>query len=161
MKNELRLIIEEISKTRSILDDIYSYLKDFEQKELPKLGRNRTSGLVISQILENAYTSIETLFLRISQFFENSLDNERWHSDLLDKMNLRIEGIREQVISAETHRLLSELMRFRHFKRYYFELDYDWKKLDYLLDVYERLQPKVLQEIDSFSRFLKKMINIE
>ncbi len=111
MKNELRLIIEEISKTRSILDDIYSYLKDFEQKELPKLGRNRTSGLVISQILENAYTSIETLFLRISQFFENSLDNERWHSDLLD--------------------------------------------------VYERLQPKVLQEIDSFSRFLKKMIDIE
>lgn len=161
MKNELLLIIEEISKTRSIINDIYSYLKDFEQKELPKLGRNRTSGLVISQILENAYTSIETLFLRISQFFENSLNSERWHSDLLDKMNLHIEGVREQVISAETHRLLSELMRFRHFKRYYFELDYDWKKLDYLLDVYKRLQPKVLQEIDSFSEFLKKMIEIE
>ena len=76
-------------------------------------------------------------------------------------MNLRIEGIREQVISAETHCLLSELMRFRHFKRYYFELDYDWKKLDYLLDVYERLQLKVVQEIDTFSEFLKKMIEIE
>jgi len=161
MKNELPLLIEEICKTHTILDSIYSYLKDFEQKELPKLGRNRTSGLVISQILENAYTSIETLFLRISQFFENSLDSKRWHSDLLDKMTLRIEGIREQVISIETHRLLSELMRFRHFKRYYFELDYDWKKLDYLLDVYKRLQPKVLHEIDSFSGFLKKIIEIE
>jgi hypothetical protein len=33
------------------------------------------------------------------------------------------------VLSDESHRLLTELMRFRHFKRYYLELDYDREKL--------------------------------
>ena len=32
------------------------------------------------------------------------------------------------MLSDESHRLLTELMRFRHFKRYYLELDYDWEK---------------------------------
>ncbi len=42
------------------------------------------------------------------------------------------------VFSDESHRLLAELMRFRHFKRYYPELDYDWEKLRCLLSVYRR-----------------------
>jgi hypothetical protein len=29
-------------------------------------------------------------------------------------------------------------MRFRHFKRYYLELDYDWEKLRFLLSVLRR-----------------------
>lgn len=59
-------------------------------------------------------------------------------ADILDKMVLEKKGIRPRVFSDESHRLLAELMRFRHFKRYYPELDYDWEKLRCLLSVYRR-----------------------
>ena len=102
--------------------------------------------MIIAQILENAYTAIETALLRISQGFDNSLSPERWHADLLDKMVLEKKGVRPRVLSNETHRLLTELMRFRHFKRYYIELDYDWEKLRFLLSVLRRCLPLVKAE---------------
>jgi hypothetical protein len=54
------------------------------------------------------------------------------------------------VLSDETHRLLTELMRFRHFKRYYLELDYDWEKLRFLLSVLRRCLPLARAEISAF-----------
>ena len=47
-------------------------------------------------------------------------------------MSLEIEGVRIAVISNETHSILLEFIKFRHFKRYYLEFDYDWDKLEYL-----------------------------
>jgi hypothetical protein len=54
------------------------------------------------------------------------------------------------VLSDESHRLLTELMRFRHFKSYYLELDYDWEKLRYLLSVLRRCLPLVRAELSDF-----------
>lgn len=54
---------------------------------------------------------LSTLFLRISQFFENSLESSRWHTDLLDKMTLHITGIRERVVPM----VKKDLGRFRTF----------------------------------------------
>ncbi len=45
-------------------------------------------------------------------------------------MILEIEGVRKAVISDETYSNLLEFLKFRHFKRYYFEFDYDWDKLE-------------------------------
>jgi hypothetical protein len=53
------------------------------------------------QILESAYTAIETLFVRISQAFGNHLIADRWHADLLDKMVLEIPGVRPRVIAPD------------------------------------------------------------
>lgn len=41
--------------------------------------------------------------LRISQFFENSLKPHKWHSDLLCKMTIDIEGVRKAAISDQTY----------------------------------------------------------
>ena len=40
-------------------------------------------ALVGQQWSENYCTCLETIFLRISQHFENRLDPARWHNDLL------------------------------------------------------------------------------
>ena len=82
-------------------------------------------------MLENYYTCLETIFLRISQSFENHLESARWHNDLLQKMTLETEGVRTAAVSDEAFPPLFELLKFRHFKRYYFELEYDWDRLDY------------------------------
>jgi hypothetical protein len=109
------------------------------------------------EVLDNSHTCLETAFLRVSRFFENSLDEKRWHTDLLDKMALRIEGIREQVVSAQAFPLLLELLRFRHFKRYYFELEYDWDKLDFLLAKYQECTGLVRGDLVRFIEFLKAL----
>ena len=41
-------------------------------------------------------------------------------------------------------------MRFRDFKRYYLELDYDWPRLRYLLSVLRRCLPLVRAELTAF-----------
>ena len=45
-------------------------------------------------------------------------------------------------------------MRFRHFKRYYFELDYDWKKLDYLIVCMEESDSQIDVELINFKHLL-------
>ena len=152
-RNELTLI-GEIGKTVSLLEEVRSFYMGIQQNELQQLGKTQATALIVAQVLENYYTCLETLFLRISQYFENSLLKNKWHSDLLDKMILDIEGIRPQVVSSETYKNLRELMRFRHFKRYYFELDYDWRKLDYLIICMEETDVQIDSELNNFKQLV-------
>jgi len=144
------LVAEKIDLCFRVLDDMERFLeertKSLEAGSIP----DRAERIVIAQILENSYTAIETALLRLAQEFDNSLSPEKWHTELLDKMLLEKKGIRPRVLSDESHRLLTELMRFRHFKRYYLELDYDWEKLRYLLSVYRRALPLVRAELGAF-----------
>jgi hypothetical protein len=157
MSDNMTILKAELRRVTAVTDDIQSRLDTFHSREFKEWGRTQVNAVFIAQVLDNYYTALETLFFRISEFFENSLRSERWHKDLLDKMMLHIPGIRERVISEQTGSLLKELLRFRHFKRYYFELDFDWKKLDYLLDVYERVRPKVLTDLQDFQCFLNSL----
>ncbi len=122
------------------------------------MGRKNTSAMVIAELMVDYYTCLETCFLRISQFFENHLSQERWHADLLEKMTLRIEGTRDAVISDASAAALGELMKFRHFRRYYFELDYDWDKLEYLQKVYIRVRQQIPVELAVFQSFLRRLM---
>lgn len=82
---------------------------------------------------------------------------ERWHTDLLDHMTLEVPEVRPRVISAETFSDLSELMRFRHFKRYYFNLAYDWERLDAIVQRLKRVHPRLDGELDQFERLAKRL----
>ena len=146
-----------LAQAREILNDVDSYYRDFRERELPKLGRGRTSAIVIAEVLDDTYTALETLFLRVSQFFENRLSADRWHSDLLEKMTIEVPGIRQSLIARETYRHLAELMRFRHFKRHYVEQQYDWDRIDSLTRTYEKVRPLIARDLDDFDRFLVRL----
>jgi hypothetical protein len=157
MSAETKVLGDEIKRSLRVLAGIESRLRRFVGEELPRLGRTEIGAVFVGRLVTNYYTALETSLLRISQFFENSLSSNRWHADLVDKMCLRITGIREAAVSEETATLLRELLRFRHFERYYFELEYDWKKLDYVIDVLERVHPLVLRDLDGFGAFLRRL----
>jgi hypothetical protein len=146
------LVVEQIDLCFRVLDDMELFLAERRVPAEGGAAPDRGERIIIAQILENTYTAIETALLRISQGFDNSLSPERWHADLLDKMVLEKKGVRPRVLSDETHRLLTELMRFRHFKRSYLELDYDWEKLRFLLSVLRRCLPPVKAELSAFRR---------
>ena len=75
----------------------------------------------------------------------------------VDKMQLRVGGVREPVLSDATADSLLELLRFRHFTRYYFAFDYDWDKLDFLLKKYGDAKACVRGEIMRFDEFLARI----
>lgn len=107
--SEIAVLRGHLAQAREILNDVDSYYRDFRERELPTLGRGQTSAIVIAEVLDDIYTALETLFLRVSQFFENRLSADRWHSDLLEKMTLEVPGIRQPLITRETYRHLAEL----------------------------------------------------
>ncbi len=133
-------------------------LRRLVSEDLPKIGRTTTTSLAIAGLIENYYTALETVLFRVAQNFGNNLDRERWHSDLLQRMTITVPDVRPAVITRETFAMLDELMRFRHFKRYYFQLDYDWNRLNYLMGLVERVEPKVGAELETFDRFVGELI---
>ncbi len=150
------LVVEQIDLSFRVLDDMERFLAEQQLPDAEAPAPDRARRIVVAQILDNTYTAVETALLRISQGFDNALSPDRWHADLLDKMLLAKEGVRPRVLSDESHRLLTELMRFRHFKRYYLELDYDWSKLRYLLSVLKKCLPLVRSELTAFRNEIAK-----
>jgi hypothetical protein len=152
---------DTILSNLAVLHKIEKYYREYTINELPEENkRSYHHAVVIADFFERYYTCLETIFLRISQHFENNLDPSRWHHNLLEKMKIRIDGIREQAISDETYPLLVEFLKFRHFKRYYFDIEYDWDKLEYLQKKFDALIPKVHDDIGRFIVFLDRLIKL-
>jgi hypothetical protein len=149
---ELRAVVRDHERT---LGRLATELEGALAEDIPRLGRTRRSALIVAGLLERYYTNLETVFLRISQMFENNLTPDVWHRDLLLKMTIRIEGVREPAVSLENHGALAELMKFRHFARYYYEIDFDWRKLDYLVQILCEAHPRVVRDLEFFADFLQ------
>jgi hypothetical protein len=127
--NRLVELKASIRKNLGTLERQVESLQIALERDIGLLGRTQNAALIVAGLIENYYTCLETVFLRISQFFENTLDPERWHTDLLEKMTLQIEGVRLPAVSQSNYTNLMELLKFRYFRRYYFELEYDWDRL--------------------------------
>ena len=154
----IQVLISEIEKSSQALQKINDFYQSYALRLPPSPNRTLEQAIVISELLVNYYTCLETIFLRISQYFENSLSHEKWHQDLLRKMTLDLQGVRERVLADETANLLSELLKFRHFKRYYFDFHYDWDQLDFLRKKYEQVLPLVKSDLDRFMKFLIQLL---
>lgn len=158
LETGIKTLRAEINKSLSVLTRIEDYIVDFQQEKL-----NKTPGIdeamIVTQILTNYYTCLETVFLRISKFFENNLDKEQWRRSLLEKMTLEIEDVRPKIIGESVYHGLLELLKFRHFSRYYFELDYDWDKLMFLLKKFNDIHFQVRKDIAEFDDFLNTLLS--
>ena len=152
---KIKTLSSELEKSRTVLARIVTFYEHFLAETDNARARTTEQAIVLADVLVSYYTCLETMFLRISQFFENDIDPDKWHQDLLHKMSLHIEGVRNQVISDGSASLLSELLRFRHFKRYYFEFDYDWDRIDYLCGKFDQLRPAIDRDLSGFSEFLQ------
>lgn len=101
MNGKISLLIGEIEQSLAQLAQLEELFRR-SMNQLAKDQRTLERAVFLSEIFVNTYTCLETLFFRISHFFENSLAQEQWHRDLLDTMRLSIPGIREPVIIDET-----------------------------------------------------------
>jgi hypothetical protein len=155
---QLLTLLAEIERSRAVLARIDTFYLDYLRQTDQVAARTQEQAIVLADVIVSYYTALETIFLRISQFFENSFDPDKWHQDLLHKMTLRVESIREPVLGDATVQALFELLKFRHFKRYYFEFQYDWDRLDYLKQRFAAARPKVVDDLDAFDAFLRRLL---
>lgn len=145
-----------ITSQISVLDEVFSFFSDLMGGDFVA-DRSRKNGIVAAGILENYYTAAETTLFRIAQDFGNSLKSDRWHADLLERLSQELPAVRPRLLSRFTFDRLDELRRFRHFKRYYYRLDYDWDKLDFLAKKLDELHPELLAELHAFLVFLREV----
>ncbi len=148
-------LIAELGQARDRLQAVYAKLGHAREKTLSRIGRTDDGALVVAGYLETYYTVLETFFVRVSGYFENSLPPGRWHSALLENMTLEIEGLRARVVGDRNLVRLRELLRFRHFRRYYVEMEYDWARIDFLLTTLDDAHPTVLGDLEAFGAFLR------
>lgn len=105
--------------------------------------------------LHNLYCAFEQLFEAVAHFFENRIEPERYHTDLLRRMKLEIEGIRPALVSGEAFSLLDELRRFRHFFRHAYTADLDPDKLEALVGKARQVQDMVRRDMEGFLKQLE------
>ncbi|MCT7995246.1 hypothetical protein [Laspinema olomoucense] len=158
-RDELLLLVGEIHESRVVLGNIQGLYAAYEPDFRDEQKRDIRDAVMLADIFCNTYTCVETILFRISRVFENHLDAHQWHKELLRKMRIEVPGIRKAVLSRDSYTLLDELRRFRHFKRYYYDFDYDWSRLDYLKSVYERLQPLIDKDLEEYIDFLLTCAN--
>lgn len=157
MNDNTSTLTSLINRNMKFLSRLMTSMDQVFTDDLQKIGRTDTSALMVAGLLENYYTCLETIFFRISQFFENDLQEEQWHRDLLDKMTLDIEGVRIAAVSEANYGRLLEILKFRHFKRYYFELEYDWDRLEFLKKKLLEAHPIVEKDLNRFVEFLRSI----
>ena len=153
----LQVLRGQLQGTLRALAKIDGAFTEFLTEDFRILGEKNTSAIVIAEYLVDYYTCLETFFLRVSQHFENNLPAHRWHSELLDRMVLRIEHLREPVVDEPLLAALREIMKFRHFRRYYFELEYDWDKLKFLQAKFDIVRAGVPARVAEFDVFLQQV----
>ena len=100
--------------------------------------------------LHNLYSAFEQLFETVAHFFENQVEGERYHTDLLRRMKLEIEGIRPALISDEAFTLLDELRRFRHFFRHAYTAELNPDRLEELVATARRLRDLFQRDREAF-----------
>lgn len=155
----VRDVLAHVAKTKQLLAKNREFYDRFRETDFQKLGPGTPSAMILSQIFTDCYTIMETLFLRISQLFENSLSKSEWHKELLEKMRLDIPETRKAVISDATYEVCNELLRFRHFRRYYFELEYDWDRIEMAEKKYCQVHEFLPPDLDNFCRFLSELLS--
>lgn len=160
-KDKSLLLIGEIKESIIAFNKIHNLYLSYVGVFTDDKKRDIRDAVLLTEILCNSSTCLETILFRISRAFENHLSSEKWHKELLHKMRIEIPGVRKAVLSQESYLLLDELRRFRHFKRYYFDFDYDWLKLDYLKIIYDKLVPLITLGLESYINFLRELIDEE
>lgn len=117
-RKTIALLIQELGND-------FSYLRDSDEllgKAAVRVEASHWSDeldlLALGGCLHGIYNALEAYFLRVAKFFENNVDQQAWHRDLLDRMLLEIPDIRPALITdpAVAERI-DELRRFRHLFR--------------------------------------------
>ncbi|MDI6751349.1 MAG: hypothetical protein QME07_00595 [bacterium] len=107
--------------------------------------------------LHNLYSAYEDMFKLIISFFENQIEGvAKYHIDLLKRMLVKIEGIRPNLLSEESFKILDEMRGFRHLFRHAYGYYLEPERVMELAERSIRLFPIFESDFKAFKKALLK-----
>jgi hypothetical protein len=144
-KKELTVLKAEIKAQIEEIQHIYERLDERKKRR----GKAVTES--IGYQLHNLYCAFEDLFEIIAKTFENHIhDKNKYHTELLKRMTISIEGVRPSLLSQERFVLLDNLRSFRHFFRHAYTYDLDERKVGIVLADALKLREIYQQDTNAF-----------
>jgi len=156
--NHYRLLIAELQSDLEAVEKVAEETQNALKEKKGPLSNLELAG--IAHLLENFYTAIEDVLLRIASRVDKSLPTgEKWHKDLLFRMTLRIPAIRPPVLDRRLYEVLDEYRRFRHRSRHVYRPPIpDWAKMKHLAENIGDNFQETKRQIGLFIDFLNKLI---
>lgn len=117
-----------------------------------KLYDEWTHRSSIAEGIRSVYTGLESIMKAIADEIDmyEAPRTENWHEKLIDQMALRIDGIREAVLSPRTKELFHELRRFRHVLHHNYAQHLEVARV---LENHERVRQAVQAFSQDYKRF--------
>ncbi|SFM80854.1 hypothetical protein [Thermodesulforhabdus norvegica] len=144
-EERLSLLRASVEAQRKEIERIFAKIEERRR------GESAAELESLAYQLHNLYCAFEDLFRIVADFFENRIeDRARYHSELLWRMKLSIEGVRPALLSEESYRLLDSLRAFRHFFRHAYSYELDPKKVALVVEDALKLKELYRREIERF-----------
>lgn len=156
MEKRVKIFVAELEAQRKEIFKLHSTIQEKSKRLKSHLDdEDLTNSLAYK--LHNLYSAYEDLFKLVARFFENQIaDISGYHSELLNRMKLLIEGVRPELLADESFMLLDELRGFRHVFRHAYSYKLDAERVVKLSEKTESLI--ALFEKD-FEKFRKKVMS--
>lgn len=129
MKNErLRTLKAELDADMKILERLEGKYKKAKAK-LKRIEPDELDFAGLAYTIVNIYNLMENYFLCVAKGFENAIERDHWHKDLVKRMSLEIEGVRPALLETRDVPLIDEIRAFRHVFRNIYQGELDTRKL--------------------------------
>jgi len=120
---------------------------------------NTEQVILAGYYLHNLYTAFENICVNVARTFENQIDDRsQWHSVLLKRMTLDVEGLRSHLFSQETYICLDELRRFRDVFRNAYTIALDPQRTSLVVEKAQHLEELYKPELEQFKAFLDSLM---
>jgi hypothetical protein len=155
MDDKILLLVNSIRQDLKAIATIYEAL----DRHPLTADTDEDTLIVIAYHLHNLYNTFENIFQNIAAVFENSVDDvERWHAQLLERMQLDVMPLRPAVIDTVSYDALDELRRFRHLFRHAYRARLDPLRLQLVVRSALALKVNYVDQLDQFINFLQSLI---
>jgi len=144
-KGRLSLLRASIKAQSTVVERI------FERIEERRRGEGEANLESLAYQLHNLYCAFEDLMKIVADFFENHIDDTaHYHSALLWRMKMPIEGVRPALLSETSYKLLDSLRAFRHVFRHAYSYELNPKKVALVVEDALKLRRLYQGDIDRF-----------
>ena len=147
-------IHDELEKIHRIVNE---YQKGSDRLKLSPEEISYYDRGAIGYMLHNFYNGCENIFRSIGRFFENDMEPQSWHRDLLKRMKIEIQGFRPKVISEELYAILDDFRAFRHRFIHSYAFELDWEKERLVAEKLPRAAKMLHGEIRIFLKTLEEI----